>query len=226
MNNFTITLQQTIIMFLMIGVGYALSKWKILSEQGTSTLAALLLNLILPSSIFNSFLSADQSVQLKYVAVSFGICALAVAVTTVIALLAFRRDPVANFAAAFSNAGFMGVPLIAGILGARAVIYAAPFIAIVNVLQWTYGVYLFTGNSDGLKFKQLAKNPILLSLVLGILVTLLRIRFPKVITSTVSGFAGMTAPVAMLILGAYLSRMDFKSVVMDKRLYMISLSGL
>jgi len=223
MNNFYITLQQTVIMFLMIGVGYVFSKKKILSEQGTACLAALLLNLILPASIINSFLSADQSVQLSYVAISFGVCALAVAVTTVISLLVFKKDPVANFAAAFSNAGFMGVPLITGILGARAVIYAAPFIAIVNVLQWTYGVYLFTGNSDGLKVKQLVKNPILISLVVGIVVTLLPFGFPRVITQTVSGFAGMTAPVAMLILGSYLSKMDFKSVVLDKRLYMISL---
>lgn len=210
-------------MLLMIAVGFVLSRIKLLKEAGTACLATLLLNLILPSSILNSFLSAEESVHFSAIAISFGISALAVLIAVVISKLAFPRDAVGNFASAFSNAGFMGIPLITGILGARAVIFAAPFIAIVNVLQWTYGVYLFTGSTDGLKVKQLIRNPILISLALGMLVALLRISFPMIITKTISGFAAMNAPIAMLILGAYMSRSDLKKLFMDGRMYLISL---
>lgn len=223
MSNFLITLQQTGIMFLMMAVGFVLCKTKLLREAGTDCLAALLLNLILPCSILNSFLAADASVRFASIAAGFGVCAVAVAIAVLLARLIFRRDAVANFAAAFSNAGFMGIPLIAAVLNMRAVIFAAPFIAIINVLQWTYGVYLFTGDTEGLKLRTLVRNPILISLALGILAALLCVPMPAVITKTVSGFAAMNAPVAMLILGAYIAEVDAKQLLSDRRMYAISL---
>ena len=53
--------------------------------------------------------------------------------------LLLHRQPVEEFAASFSNAGFMGIPLISMALGSSAVLYIAPFTALLNILQWTYG---------------------------------------------------------------------------------------
>ena len=222
MGHFMITLEQTGIMFLMMTVGYVLFKGKLLSREGTLQLGALLINAVLPCAILNSFVSASE-IPNATVLLAFGLCLLAVLLSTLISRLLFKADGIANFAASFSNAGFMGIPLIQALLGTRAVVYAAPFIAILNVLQATYGMWLITGSRKMVSPKKLMLNPILLSLVVSLAVYLTRLPVPAVIGKTISGIAAMNAPLAMFILGAYLAQSDILGLFVEKKLYMVSL---
>lgn len=221
MNNFVITLEQTCIMFLMMAIGFALFKGKLLSREGTMQLGALLINAVLPCAILNSFVSADE-IPNTAILLAFGMCLLAVLLSVVISRLLFKADGIADFAAAFSNAGFMGIPLITALLGTKAVVYAAPFIAILNVLQATYGMWLLTGNKNSVRPGKLILNPILLSLVISLVVYLARIKLPFVMVKTISGVAAMNAPLAMFILGAYLAQSDILKLFAEKKLYAVS----
>lgn len=222
MGHFMITLEQTGIMFLMMAVGYALFKVKLVSREGTMQLGALLINAVLPCAILNSFVSAN-AISNATVLLAFGLCLLAVLLSTAISKLLFREDGIANFAASFSNAGFMGIPLIQALLGTQAVVYAAPFIAILNVLQATYGMWLITGSRKMVSPKKLMLNPILLSLILSLIVYFTRLPMPAVIAKTISGISAMNAPLAMFILGAYLAQSDILGLFMEKKLYAVSL---
>lgn len=222
MANFVITLEQTCIMFLMMEIGFALFKGRLISRDGTMQLGALLINAVLPCAILNSFVSADE-IPNSTVFLAFMLCLLAVLLSIFISWLFFKSDGIASFAASFSNAGFMGIPLIQALLGTAAVVYAAPFIAILNVLQATYGMWLLTGNNNMLSAKKLILNPILLSLIVSLIIYMTRLQLPFVITKTLSGVAGMNAPLAMFILGAYLAQSDLLKLFAQKRLYIINL---
>ena len=113
----------------------------------------------------------------------------------------------------------MGLPLIQALLGSEAVIYSAPFIALLNFLQWTYGVSVLTGQKGGLTLRKTVTNPILLSLAAGLACFYLRITLPGVLSTTVSSVAAMNSPAAMIILGVYLAQTDLRSLFTAPRLY-------
>ena len=223
MTNIQITIEQTIIMFLLVALGCFLFKKGILNRAGSGQLGALLLNLVLPFTIFNSFLSVGDDFPPSRMLIALALCGVAILLAVVLAHIAFRKDGIADFSAAFSNAGFMGVPLIQAVLGTSAVIYAAPFIAMLNVLQWTYGVYILTGRKDAVSVRKILLNPILLSLVLGLAAALLKLRLPGILSRTISSVSAMNAPLAMLILGAYLAQMNPLSLFCEKSLYLVCL---
>lgn len=75
---------------------------------------------------------------------AFILSVFALIVSIVISHVIFKKHPIENFGSAFSNAGFMGIPIIQMLLGSDAVFYVSTYVAMINVFQWTYGVYLMT----------------------------------------------------------------------------------
>lgn len=45
----------------------------------------------------------------------------------------------------FTNCGFIGIPLIHGVLGSEGVFYLLSYIAVFNIFMWTFGYYLMAG---------------------------------------------------------------------------------
>ena len=223
MGNFTVSLQQTCLMLLMIATGFILFRNGFITRSGMSVMGTLLLNLSLPATIVNSFANRNIGMGKGVVWGAFGVCALALALSFALSALLFRLDPIANFSCAFSNAGFMGIPLIQSVLGSEYVIFTAPFVAILNVAQWTYGVFILSGKKEEFQFRKLVRNPILIAFAIGVLILVTQITLPSVLKQGIASFAGMNAPLAMLILGAYLAQADLRSMIHDKRLYGISL---
>lgn len=125
--------------------------------------------------------------------------------------LLLHRQPVEEFAASFSNAGFMGIPLISMALGSSAVLYIAPFTALLNILQWTYGQNLLLGRRTG-SVKSVLLNPLVLALAGGLLLYALPMQLPDALQKAVSSVAACNAPIAMIILGYYLAEAPLKQI--------------
>lgn len=214
-----IALRQTAVMFLLMGIGWALCRGGKISRDGSRELANLLLYVILPSAILNAFCTEYTVEKSRRLLCAFGLSLAALLLAVLVSRLIFRRYPIDHFGAAFSNAGFMGLPLIQALLGSEAVIYSAPFIALLNFLQWTYGVSVLTGQKGGLTLRKTVTNPILLSLAAGLACFYLRITLPGVLSTTVSSVAAMNSPAAMIILGVYLAQTDLRSLFTAPRLY-------
>ena len=190
-----IALRQTAVMFLLMGIGWALYRGGKVSRDGSKDLANLLLYVILPCAILHAFCTeytAEKSRRLFY---AFWLSLAALLLAVLVSRLIFRRRPIDHFGAAFSNAGFMGLPMIQAVLGSEAVIYSAPFIALLNFFQWTYGVSVLTGQKGGLTPRKIVTNPILLSLIAGLACFYLRLSLPAVLSAAVSSVAAMNSPV-------------------------------
>ena len=219
-----IVFRQTLVMFLYILAGFLLFKAKKLTVQGSRDMATLLLWLVIPTVIVNSFCVEFSMVKLQQLLLSSLLGAVALLLTVIVARLLFKSSPIDNFAAAFSNAGFMGIPLVTASLGSGAVFYLVGIIAILNILQWTYGVSILTGERGSASLKSIVGNPIMVGAVIGIIlfVTGLGARLPSVVSTTLSGIAALNAPVAMLILGCYLAQTRIKDMFITPRLYWLS----
>jgi predicted permease len=106
----------------------------------------------------------------------------------------------------------MGLAFINNIYGASAmgpmmIIGAVPLYNIFSVLVLTFEAKQEEGESrDTGKIKDacinIAKNPIIISIVLGVVVALLGIDFPTIIDKTVNSVAQLATPLALIGLGA------------------------
>ncbi|MBQ4505642.1 MAG: AEC family transporter [Firmicutes bacterium] len=217
-----IILRQICIMFIYMFIGFLLFKKELITREGSKSLANLLLYSVLPCVIVKSFLvqrTAENTVLL--IASLIGSVVL-LGMSMLISHILFKKNPIEDFGVAFSNAAFMGFPLVSSVLGADFVFYAAGFGAMLNALQWTYGQSILAKDPSLRSPKAIVKNPLVISLVLGLAVFFTGFSFPEIITSTLGAMSALNAPLAMIILGVYLAQTDLKSMFTDMHLYKIS----
>lgn len=215
-----ILLKQICIMFLLIAVGIFLVKNGYLSEQGGKDLGAILLRVVIPCVILKSYITEYTPERARDLAISAGMSLMALIIAMIISCLIFRmKYSIENFGASFCNVGFIGIPLVQAVLGEGAVFYLASFIALLNILQWTYGVFVMTGDKDIIRMKAIVTNPVVLAFCGGLLLFFLQIPVPQVIVSTLGSIAGMNTPLAMIILGTYLAKMNVKELFTVKSAY-------
>lgn len=215
----SLLLRQLMIMAIYMAAGYILFKKKFVSVQGCKELGSLLLYVILPCAIVNSYRverTPERTSALVWsTTVSLGVLVLSMAVCVVL----FRKQKVERFGVSFSNAGFIGIPLVTSVLGGEAVIYISSFVALLNIFQWTYGVVIMTDSLDSVRPRQLARNPILIAILIGLILFFFQPTLPSIAAGALSSLASMNGPVAMLILGIYLAQVELKSVFSTGILY-------
>lgn len=224
METTSIVFQQTLTMAIYMLVGFALFKGGKITKEGSKSLANLLVWLIIPAVIINSFCVELSLEKLRALGLSALLAAVALAVSAAISHFAFKKSPVDNFAAAFSNCGFMGIPLVRAGFGDEAVFLLVGFVVLLNLLQWTYGAALLKGEKGAVSLKGVLLNPITVGTAAGVVlfVTGLGSRLPGVLGGAIGGLAALNSPVAMLVLGIYMAQTSLKETVMSPRLYVLS----
>lgn len=218
-----IVLKQTLTMALYMAMGFLLFKGGKISKIGSKDLATLLLWLVVPAVIINSFCVPYSAEKMSAFVTSALMGFLALGIAMAVGALLFRKDPIENIAISFSNAAFMGIPLIRQCLGENAVFYLVGMIAGLCILQWVYGMLLLSDKRDKGAWKGILLNPIVLGTVVGLIifVTGLGTQLPEVVSTAVQGVAALNSPLAMIVLGVYLAQSDLKSLVTTPRLYLL-----
>jgi len=211
-----IVLTQTLTMFLLMALGIALYRAKVITDTGSAELSKLLITVIIPAAILKSYAvkyTAEKGAGLVYSSLY-----TAVSLLLAMAICHFfygSRRRIDNFGVSFSNAGFVGIPLVSAVLGEENIFFVAIYVALLNFLQQTYGVMVMTGERRA-EAGKIAKNPVLLSLLAGIAVFYLQIPVPKILTSCISFVAGLNTPVAMIVLGVFLAQTSFLEIITDR----------
>ena len=223
----TILIKQVFIMFVLMAIGFVAYRKQILSNQGTKDIGKLLLNVAIPMIVISNFCvekSAEKTAELFESALLSFLC---MALSVAFAYLAYhKKDRIAEFSAAFSNAGFIGIPLVQAIFGSGAVFYISMMIVLINMLQWTYGVYTITDDKSVMAFKKIMKNPLILSVGIGIVIYFLNIRLPKIAMDIISSISAINTPLAMIVSGVYLAQSDLLNAMRKKDAWLLSLSRL
>ena len=219
-----ILVKQILQMFLLAGIGFLLFKGGKITLEGSKTLGNILIFGSLPAVIINGFRierTAEHVSGLLWAALA---ALIVVMLSILISHFVFRKDGVAAFATSFANPGFFGIPLIVASLGQGAVFYAAPFIAFLNIGQWTYGVSRLNGQPvlQGFQPKKLIKAPFVIAILVGIFLFVTQIRLPEILSSCLSSVAALNTPLAMFTVGVYLAQTDLKKMLGRRSLYLIS----
>lgn len=222
MEAFFTIIEKVAVMLVMICVGYFATKKAVLTEKGAAEITALLLKLVTPCLIISSFLSADDLAPREMI-LSVVLSSLSILLSIGISFLFFRKEPkdrkkVLRYAVTFSNAGFMGIPLIQGIVGEKGVIYGSFFVVMFNVFCWTYG-YRMMNESGKLNLKTVLLNPGIIGLAVGLPIYFLKLPVPGVLSEPIGFFSGLNTPLAMLVIGSYVARVDLRSFISDLSVY-------
>ena len=223
-----VILKQILLMFLYMMAGFFLYRKKLVTKQGSRELGNILLYVILPAVIIKAYMVPFSAELLRGLILSFTASLGALVLSMILSRAFFGgRRPVEEFCSAFSNAGFIGIPLVEMTFDdSSAVFYVSSFVALLNIFQWTYGVAVMTGKKDSITAKKLITNPVVLSFLAGILLFLLPLEVPELPAKAITATASMNAPMAMIILGIYLAQMRIRDLFTDRHVWLCSLTRL
>ena len=215
-------------MMVMVAVGYAAVKLRVVESRDSRTLSRLIVYILQPCLICRSV-----QIDLTPERLNGFLCALvfgtAVFIIWILALgilkKPLRLDAVDRCSLIYSNVGNLALPLISMILGSEYVFYASALQIPFNLLIWTHGNSIISGERH-LHFRKIIFNPNIIALVTGELLVLLRIRLPDVIDTAMEGLGSMVGPCSMLVIGIVIAGSDLRRIMTNKRAYAIALGRL
>ena len=216
---------QVVIMMLLIAVGLLVGRLGIMDGTGRRQISELLLYVVTPAVIVNAYFREFDASLLDGLLWSFLLAVVSHAVMIPLASLIFLKNRkegrvrLERFCAIYSNCGFMALPLVQSLLGENGVFYASAYITVFNLLSWTHGTALLSGDPKNVGVKRLLLNPIVISVAVGLLVFFCQIPLPQVLTRPVGFIADLNTPLAMITIGLSLSELNLVSAFTDRRFY-------
>lgn len=206
-----IVLQQVAILFMVLAIGLAARKGGKITDRGISDISTLVVEVTAPALVLTSF-QFEFSPDLARI---MGIIALGALIIHLLALLAgkvlFRgagltvdKKTVLWFASVFSNAAFIGYPILQSVLGETGVLLGAMYVLMFNLFAYSVGTGMFTGQAKAKDMLKSLLNPGILCTVLGLALFLLRIRLPLLLREPLAIVGSATTPLSMLVVGARL----------------------
>lgn len=225
-------LQQMIVLFLIMLVGFIAYKKDYINDNASKKLSSIVVNIANPALILSSVLSMDHTVTGKDLLTTVMLSAalfssLLLIAVAVPGLFRVNRESYGAYRlmTVFSNIGFMGFPIISSVYGSGALLYATLFLIPYNILIYTYGIHTMKSGRGGEKGKlRLGQicNIGVLACVLAILLFAFKVKLPDFLGSGITMLSGLTAPLSMMVIGASMAVIDFKELLRDYKLLLFS----
>lgn len=217
---------QIILMFCLMLVGVLINKVGFMKESTSNDLTNILLYVVSPCLIINAF---EQDYSAKRIQ-QFLLVAIGILLFYIIAIISahfiFRRikNPnlrrITQYGSVYSNAGFMGIPLVSSLFGAEGVFFAVVSLAGFNIFSWTHGISLFRteDNNETIDWKQILLNPNIIAIVLGLIMFLTSFKIPGTLNQVVKYVGSVNTPLSMIIIGNSLANIKFSKEMLDKNI--------
>lgn len=216
----SLVLQKIIVIFIGILAGFVCRKAKVLTEESTSALSAIVVKIILPFYLFSAILNSGTGVNSKEVFLTLGLSAGMFLLSGIAALLfvpllkAPENDRgVYMFETMCGNVTYIGIPVCAAVLGGNAAFYASVLNIPYNLLCFSLGIFLLSGK---VSLKSIL-NPAFLSGTAAAVLYVLRVPVPAVVLDGCAFVGQATSPCAMLIIGSVLASVPFKDIFTEWR---------
>lgn len=212
---------QVVVMFTLIIVGMLCSKTGIFTEEATGPAVNLLLLVVTPAIIVGRFMRPAAPGGLRLVLVSAAVVVVITLLGMVMALLLIRKREGTNYSiervvASAPNAGFMGIPLITAALGQEAMIYAAIYVALFQIFNWTYFARELGGPTHRPTVKKLLTNPAIISIAVGFLCYALQVTLPTLMLNALDYLANLNTGLSMVVMGVFLANVKLRDLKFDR----------
>ncbi len=230
MNLALITMKQVIVLFILIFSGFIAVKFHLFKLEYKNAFSDLLMKLVVPCLIIDSYMMEFDpkilSDLIKTLIYSFSFLLLSCLIAFIICRKIKIRDKnIIFFASAFSNCAYMGFPLIEAMYGREGLIYASAFVTSFNILLWSLGYSVLSGNKDPKKqLKTIITQPAIISVFLGLIIYLAKLPIPDIISKPIGNIATLNTPLSMIITGMIIADTDIKKLFKNIYLFLIIVS--
>jgi len=216
MENFIYSINVTMPIFLVMVIGYILKQIGMLNDNFVTVANKFNFKVTLPFMLFKDIAGVDIKAvfDIKYVLFCAIVSTICFWVVWGTAKLLVRDKTIRGAFVQSSfrgSAAVMGLAFIQNIYGSSAmgplmIVSAVPLYNIFSVIVLTFEANDSTGIDKKAKIRQaginICKNPIILSILAGLIVGLLGIQFPTLVNKMVSNVAQMATPLALITIGA------------------------
>ena len=143
----TVVISQMIMIFLLIAIGFGLSRSSHLTSESSRDLSWIVLNITNPITILVAAIEDEQKVSAMELTVAF---ALFIGIYIFLGIVAYllpivmrveRDDRYSyRYLSVFSNVGFIGIPFCSAVLGVHSLIYVSICSLVFNLIAYTVGM--------------------------------------------------------------------------------------
>ena len=226
-------IMQIIILYIIMFIGALINRLKIVTDDTIAGISKLLLYVTIPGTVLTGLTNSDMLLKSE-VAEMFLISAISYLFLFIFSLIMLRvlfvkieERPFYQYICLFGNIGFIGYPMVIIIIGQNAVLLAAITNIFYSFLLYSAGIYLMSRYSDEekqLKFEYTKLiNPGIIAAIVGILLFVFEVRLPVIVETTASMLGGLTSPLALIVVGASLNKINFKKIIKNYRIILISI---
>lgn len=223
-------LQITAPIFLLIGLGYLAAMGGLLNREQVRGIGAFVITFAMPALLIKTLGTSpiQQTMVPGYLlAYAFGSLAaftLAFGVSRWVRGDNLSGSAINAMGMSVSNSGFVGYPLVAAAIGSPAVLGMAMGMLVENLLMIPLALVLAEAGKQqgggglkvlGMTFGRLLKNPVIIGIIIGLCVSLLGIEIPPLLFKPIDMLAGVSAPLALFVIGAGLFGMKARGVWVD-----------
>ena len=230
--NATIVFQQMVIMFMLMGLGFFLTRKKVFSEKAPSDFSKMIIEVCNPALMIFSALNRDSNTSKSdlllavLLAVIYYVVLIGVGILIPHVIKARKSEVISyQLLSVYGNIGFMGIPLISAVMGNSAVIYLTVFIIMFNLLVYTHGIGILTRKNQGGKsqfeWRQMI-NPGTIAAAISITIYLTNIPVPMMATQTFQYIGQCTTFFSMAVIGMALAKIPAKELFSEYRLYIFT----
>ena len=215
--------------FMLIAVGYGAARAHLLSDAAQKGISEFAFNYAMPALLFRSVAGAGvtESGSWRIAVAYFSAAAVVWLTATVLTRIALRRPAIdaatVAMTSCFGNIVMIGIPLVLAVVGEAAAAPMAIILAVHTPFMWIAGTLHQQGvaqQSGGTAVqtvlnivRDLARNPLLIAIAVGILWRMTGLALPQSIDNSVALLAQAGVPCAQVALGASLTRFAIKGQV-------------
>ncbi len=214
--NLIYSLNATVPVFLVIIIGYLLRRINLLNEPFCTVANRFNFTVTLPALLFYDIATANirEGFLLSYVLYCAGATTVSFFLIWGFARLFLKdRSMVGAFVQASfrGSAAVLGIAFIQNIYGSAGmaplmIVSCVPLFNIYSVIVLTFEGQTAKPKRDfsvlRLAVLNICKNPIILAILAGMLVSLSGITLPQIALKTVKNFANLATPLALIVIGA------------------------
>ncbi|MBD8686334.1 MULTISPECIES: AEC family transporter [unclassified Rhizobium] len=212
--------------FILILIGWMTVKVKMFKAEASDVLSDFVFKVAVPTLIFRTLATADfhgASPFKLWITYFFGV-AITWAAGQLITRHVFKQDlrisVIAGISSAFANNIFIGLPLVGRSIGSDGIVAISillvvhlPIMMIAGTILMENATHKVTGGEKRSAFavlkqvgRNLAQNPLVIALVLGLSFNMTGFAMPDVVTTVIDQIAGMAGPAALISLGMALTK--------------------
>lgn len=234
MGVFLPTINQMGFLMLLIIIGYIIVRLNVIQSEGTVLLSRLENNIFVPALILDTFvknLTIDKiSDAWKYLLGGTILIILIIPLALFIAKLCSKDKYLQNIYAyglAFANFGFMGNAVVMSLfpdMFMNYIIFVLPLWVAIYI--WAVPMLLIPHSEEKRSVKETLKaflNPMFVSIFIGAIIGLTKMPMPDFILKSFSSLGACMSPLAMILTGMTIAKIDLKKTFTTPSIYLISL---